>query len=66
MRKWGLASFCNCEYSAHQQTADHIISAYPANRAPKGRRGQLILDEYIFAGSRTSLPSFDKTTSTTG
>ena len=63
MHKWGLVSSCNCECGAHEETADHIISACFTHQAPKGPRGLSILDDDTRC-SRTLLPSSDKTTTT--
>ena len=45
MYKWGAAHSPNCECGASEQTADHIISACPLHRAPKGIQGLLVLDD---------------------
>ena len=42
---WGAAPSPNCECGAAEQTADHIISACPLHRAPKGIQGLLVLDD---------------------
>ena len=39
MHKWGLAPSPNCECSASEQTADHVLTACPIHRAPHGARG---------------------------
>ena len=45
MYKWGLASSPNCECGASEQTADHVLTACPIQRAPHGARGLTILDD---------------------
>ena len=36
MHKWGLAPSPNCECSASEQTADHVLTACPIHQAPHG------------------------------
>ena len=36
MHKWGLAPSPNCECSAFEQTADHVLTACPIHRALHG------------------------------
>ena len=45
MHKWGLAPSPNCECSASEQTADHVLTACPLHRAPHGAQ-----DLTIFSG----------------
>ena len=45
MQKWGLAPSPNCEYGVSEQTADHMLTAYPIHRAPHGARGLTVLDD---------------------
>ena len=45
MHKCGLAPSPNCECGASEQTADHILTAYPIHRAPHGARGLTVLDD---------------------
>ena len=45
MHKWGLAPSSNCECGASEQTADHVLTACPINRAPHGARGLTVLDK---------------------
>ena len=45
MHKWGLAPLPNCECGASEQTADHVLTAYPIHRAPHGARGLTVLDD---------------------
>ena len=45
MHKWGLAPSPNCECGASEQTADHVLTACPINRAPHGARGLTVLDD---------------------
>ena len=45
MRKWGLAPSPTCECGAAEQTADHVLIAYPMHRAPHGARGLMVLDD---------------------
>ena len=45
MHKWGLAPSPNCECGASEQTADHVLTAYPIHRAPHGARGLTVLDD---------------------
>ena len=45
MHKWGLAPSPNCECSASEQTADHVLTACPIHRAPHGARGLTVLDD---------------------
>ena len=45
MHKWSLASLAKCECGASEQTADHIILAYPIPRAPRGIMGLPVLDD---------------------
>ena len=44
MHKWGLAPSPNCECSASEQTADHVLTTCPIHRAPHGARGLRVLD----------------------
>ena len=44
MHKWGLASSAKCEWSASEQTADHIILTCPTHRAPREIMGLTVLD----------------------
>ena len=44
MHKWGLAPLPNCECGASEQTADHVLTAFPIHRAPHGARGLTVLD----------------------
>ena len=39
IHKWGLASSPNCECDTVEQTADHVLIAYPIHRAPYEARG---------------------------
>ena len=45
INKWGLAPSPNCECSASEQTADHVLTACPIHRAPYGVRGLTVLDD---------------------
>ena len=45
MHKWGLAPSPNCECSASEQTADHVLTECPIHRAPHGARGLAVLDD---------------------
>ena len=36
MYKWGLAPLPNCECGAAEQTADHVLTACPIHRVPRG------------------------------
>ena len=45
MHKWGLASSPNCECGAPEQTADHVLTAWPIQRAAHGARGLTVLDD---------------------
>ena len=45
MHKWGLAPSPNCECGASEQTADHVLTAFPTHRAPHGARGLTVLDD---------------------
>ena len=45
MHKWTLAPSTNCECGASEQTADHVLTAFPIHRAPHGARGLLVLDD---------------------
>ena len=45
MHKWGLAPSPNCECGASEQTADHVLTAFPIHRAPHGARGLTVLDD---------------------
>ena len=45
MHKWGLAPSPNCECSASEQTADHVLTVCPIYRAPHGARGLTVLDD---------------------
>ena len=45
MYKWGLAPSPNCECGASEQTADHVLTACPIDRAPHGARGLTVLDD---------------------
>ena len=45
MHKWGLAPSPNCECGASEQTADHVLTACPIDRAPHGARGLTFLDD---------------------
>ena len=45
MHKWGLVPSPNCECGASEQTADHVLAAYPIHRAPHGARGLMVLDD---------------------
>ena len=45
MHKWGLAPSPNCECGASEQTADHVLTAFPIHRAPHGARSLTVLDD---------------------
>ena len=45
MHKWCLAPSPNCECGASEQTADHVLMAYPIHRAPHGARGLTVLND---------------------
>ena len=45
MHKWGLGPSPNCECSASEQTADHMLTACLIHRAPHGARGLTVLDD---------------------
>ena len=45
MHKWSLTPSPNCECSASEQTADHVLIECPIHRAPHGARGLMILDD---------------------
>ena len=45
MHKWGLAPSPNCECGASEQTADHVLTAFPIHLAPHGARGLTVLDD---------------------
>ena len=45
MHKYGVAPSPNCEYGASEQTADHVLTAFPIHRAPHGARGLMVLDD---------------------
>ena len=45
MHKWGLAPSPNCECSASEQTADHVLTACSIHRAPHGARGLTVLND---------------------
>ena len=45
MHKWGLAPSPNCECGASEQTADHVLTAFPIHWAPHGARGLTVLDD---------------------
>ena len=45
MHKWSLAPSPNCECSASEQTADHVLTVCPIHRAPHGARGLTVLDD---------------------
>ena len=45
MHKWGLVPSPNCECGASEQTADHVLTAWPIYRAPHGARGLTVLDD---------------------
>ena len=45
MHKWGLAPSPNCECGASEQTANHVLTACPIHRAPRGARGLMVLDD---------------------
>ena len=47
MNKWGLAPSPNCECGASEQTADHVLTAFPIHREPHGARGLTVLDDEI-------------------
>ena len=44
MPKWGIAATPNCECSAAEQTADHIILTCPTHQAPTGINGLTFLN----------------------
>ena len=45
MHKWGLALSPNCECGSPEQTTDHVLTACPIHRAPRGARGLMVLDD---------------------
>ena len=45
MQKWGLAHSPNCECGASEQTANHVLTAFPIHWAPHGTRGLTVLDD---------------------
>ena len=45
MHKWGPAPSPNCECGASEQTADHVLTACPKDRAPHGARVLTVLDD---------------------
>ena len=45
MHKWGLAPSPNRECGASEQTADHVLIAWPIHWAPHGAQDLTILDE---------------------
>ena len=45
MHKWGLALSPNRECGASEQTAEHVLTAYPIHRAPHGAQGLTVLDD---------------------
>ena len=45
LNRWGLAPSPNCERSASEQTADHVLTACPIHRAPHGARDLRVLDD---------------------
>ena len=45
MHKWGLAPSPNCECGASEQTADHVLTAWPIHRALHEARGLTVLDD---------------------
>ena len=59
MHKWGLALSPNCECGASEQTADHVLRAWPIQRAPHGARGLTVLDDETRCCLMTSLPASD-------
>ena len=45
MHKWGIAPSPNCECSASEQAADHVLTACLIHRSPHGARGLTVLDD---------------------
>ena len=45
IHKWGLTFSPHCECGASEQTADHVLTACPINRAPHGARDLTVLDD---------------------
>ena len=45
MHKWDLAPSPNCKCAASEQTAGHVLTAYPIHRALHGARGLTVLDD---------------------
>ena len=45
MYKWGLAPSPDCECGASEQTADHVLTAFPIYRAPLEARDLTVLDD---------------------
>ena len=45
MHKWGLALLPNCECGASEQTADHVLTAYPIHRGSHGVRVLTVLND---------------------
>ena len=43
--KWGLAPSPNWECGSSEQTADHVLTAWPIHRTPHGARGLTVLDD---------------------
>ena len=55
MYKWGLAPLSNCECGATDQTADHIISMCPIDRASRRVAGLTVLDDSILNTTTASI-----------
>ena len=45
MHNCSLAFSPNCKRGASEQTADHVLIAYPIHRAPHGARGLMVFDD---------------------
>ena len=45
MHKWGLAPSPNCECGVSEQTADHVLTVCPIDRAPHKARDLTVLDD---------------------
>ena len=45
MHKWGLAPSPNCECGASEETANHVLTAWPIHRAPHEARDLTVLDD---------------------
>ena len=45
MHKWGLAPSPNCECGTSEETANHVLTAWPIHRAPHGAQGLMVLND---------------------